>query len=483
MANRQASRPGTLRYGREAYRDSLAVAALLLLSGVFCFLHLNQGALYYDEAIYAQVAKETVAGDHWITLHWNGQPWFHKPPLYFWTTALLFKAFGPSEFSARALSAAAGVGCITLTYLIAKHLYDRNAGLISGVILLTSALFLVNARQGMTDVLMTFFILLSVYAYLRSSSESQYWIIVGAACGFAVLTKGVAGLLAPAIIGASIILDRRSQALKQKTFWSGVVAFATLAASWHCILIAIHGQSFLETYLFRHIIERSVSDLHRYNYSYGFYFSVLWDFVWPWAVLMLPAVLVALKRKHSKVLVVQALLPFILFSLARTKFSWYAVPVIPALAILVGLMIRTGLERVGPKMQLLVWSTVVLFSIAGTYEVWRHSRPDEEIQAVAKLARYAAENQGAISSCPESFEMTVLYYSNRRLCVDPVISPLSFGEATQCNPGEIQHFIFQNHKRALIESRFGAVRVIAESQNVIYGEINSQAVRVVARSQ
>ena len=135
-----------------AHRELLAFLGLLVLAIVFCFFYLNRGALYYDEAIYAQVAKETVGGNHWITLHWNGQPWFHKPPLYFWTTALLFKIFGPSEFSARVLSALAGVGCVTLSYLIAKHLYDSVAGISAGVILLTSALFVGNVRHALTCV-------------------------------------------------------------------------------------------------------------------------------------------------------------------------------------------------------------------------------------------------------------------------------------------------------------------------------------------
>jgi len=42
----------------------------------------------------------------------------------------LFKVFGESEFLARFVSALAGVGCVVVCYLTAKHLRDRTTGLI-----------------------------------------------------------------------------------------------------------------------------------------------------------------------------------------------------------------------------------------------------------------------------------------------------------------------------------------------------------------
>ena len=119
-------------------RDTLILVFLCSLAACTFLIYLDQSALYYDEAIYGQVAKETAKGNHWITLHWNGQPWFHKPPLYFWTTAILFKIFGTSEFVARALSALAGVGCVALSYVITRHLYGRTSAILSPLIVLTS---------------------------------------------------------------------------------------------------------------------------------------------------------------------------------------------------------------------------------------------------------------------------------------------------------------------------------------------------------
>lgn len=442
---------------------------LMLLAGVVCFLFLDRGALYYDEAIYAQVAKETVQGGHWLTLHWNGLPWFHKPPFYFWATALLFKAFGESEFLARFVSALAGVACVAVCYLTAKHLRDRTTGLISGVILLSTPLFVCNARQGMTDVLLTLFLMLTVYAYLNSIKDPRWWVVAGLSSGLAVLTKGAAGLLAPAIVGVSLLLDLRLRDLRRFHLWLGVVLFVVVGASWHVALLAIHGEAFVNEYLYRHVIQRSAMDLHSYDYGYSFYPSVLWQFMWPW-VLSLPFAILTALRRHSKALIVQSLLPLLLFSFARTKFPWYILPAIPALAILTAQLIQYLIAHTGTHVKHLAWLTVVLFSIVGAIQVVDHCAPNKKMQIVAALARVAARDEGAISSCPEALEMTVLYYSNRKLCTDPVVSPLTFNPLTKCEPGEIRHFIFETAKKPIIESRF-RLQVLREDQGISYAAV------------
>jgi len=451
--------------------DVVILVSLCLVAAAAFLIYLNHNPLYYDEAIYGQVAKETVEGNHWLTLYWNNQPWFHKPPLYFWTTAILFKVFGASEFWARAPSAFDGVVCVGLSYLIARHLYGRTSAILSALILITSPLFVVSARSGMTDVFMTAFMLLAVYAYLLSARNSRRWILVGVACGLAVLTKGAAGLLTAAIIGIAQLLDHRWQEVRGKHFWIAVAAFVLLAVPWHLILIGLHGNDFVKVYFFRHIIERSTSDLHLYQYGYSFYLTALWQFFWPWVLLMPLIFAGVLGRRGSIVLLIQALLPLVLFSLARTKFSWYIVPILPALAILVAFGTARFIERSGLIFKRLAWILIGLFALTGALAVYSYTKPNKRIEAVVALMPIAAKDGGAISTSPESLEMTVLYYTNRKLCSDPVVSPLAVRPETKCEQREIRNFVFEKDRRELIESRFGPLRVVAESGDMVYGEV------------
>ncbi|HEY8185550.1 MAG TPA: glycosyltransferase family 39 protein, partial [Pyrinomonadaceae bacterium] len=148
----------------------------------------------WDEAIYAQSAKEMANNGDWITPHWNGKEFFQKPPLLIWLTAFLFKIFGVSETSARAVSAFSGIGVVLLTLLLARRFFDELPAVVAAVALLVSAPMFQFARSGTMDVLLTFFILLAVYAYVKTTDNARWWLVVGLGCGLAVMTKGAAAL-------------------------------------------------------------------------------------------------------------------------------------------------------------------------------------------------------------------------------------------------------------------------------------------------
>src|SRR5438445_2673546 len=82
--------------------------ALLILATLYVCYFRHLGAIGFvgpDEPRYAWVAREMVESRDWVTPRLYGQPWFEKPPLYYWGAALSFKLFGASEAAARLPSA------------------------------------------------------------------------------------------------------------------------------------------------------------------------------------------------------------------------------------------------------------------------------------------------------------------------------------------------------------------------------------------
>lgn len=144
------------------------ILVLVSVAAVIFFVRLGQNSLEaFDEAIYAQVSKEMVRGGNWLVPHYEYKPWFHKPPLFMWVTGALFGVFGVDEFWSRAASAASGIGVVVIIYLIGKLLYDSYTGLLAGLILLTNYQFVHWSRFGTTDVMLSLFVFLAIYAYLR----------------------------------------------------------------------------------------------------------------------------------------------------------------------------------------------------------------------------------------------------------------------------------------------------------------------------
>ena len=194
------------------------LAAALILPG------LGKASLKdWDEAIYSQVSKEIVQSGDWLTLHWGHQLWFEKPPLLMWGTAVFYRVFGINEFSSRIVSALAGIALACLTCAIGTRLYGTAAGIFSGVILLTGSEFLFRARFGTTDVLLTLFTFLAIYAYLHlKEGDDRWWYLAWFSAALAVMTKGAAAVIVPAVIGLSVLLDGILwRVLRNRTFWEG----------------------------------------------------------------------------------------------------------------------------------------------------------------------------------------------------------------------------------------------------------------------
>ncbi|MFP6638127.1 MAG: glycosyltransferase family 39 protein, partial [Nitrospinaceae bacterium] len=99
--------------------------AFLVFTSLLIFLgrQLDTGITNFDDAYYAQKAKEVLnSGSFWLITH-AGLPTFDNPPLPFWFMALAFSIFGVSSYSAIFSSALFGTGIILMTYRLSLLLY------------------------------------------------------------------------------------------------------------------------------------------------------------------------------------------------------------------------------------------------------------------------------------------------------------------------------------------------------------------------
>ncbi len=163
-----------------------------------------------DEGLYANVAREMLVRGDWVIPHFNGFPYLEKPPLYFWLTALLFRLTGFVEWATRAWSAAAALGTIVLAWLMGRRLYGRRGGLAAGIALATNAGYALYVRKASTDFLFVFCLTLALYGFLvdaeRPERGSRRFFLLYLGVGLGVLTKGLIGLVLPAlIVGISLL--------------------------------------------------------------------------------------------------------------------------------------------------------------------------------------------------------------------------------------------------------------------------------------
>ena len=140
---------------------------IVLASGVVFFTNLGATALWdLDEPLYASCAREMWERGDWVVPRYNGDYFFDKPPLMFWTMIAGFEMFGINEFAARFWSAVLGVGTALLTFHLGRLLFNAKVGLWAGLAMSSHILFTISARAATVDSALTFVTTLAVLLFV-----------------------------------------------------------------------------------------------------------------------------------------------------------------------------------------------------------------------------------------------------------------------------------------------------------------------------
>jgi 4-amino-4-deoxy-L-arabinose transferase-like glycosyltransferase len=392
------------------------------------FYRLGDPALKnWDEAIYAEVAKEIVQSGDWLTLHWQHADWFEKPPLTFWLMAGLFRLFGASEFSARAVSALAGVGVVAVIYAIGKLQSGPVCGLIAALILLTTFQFVQMSRLVDTDVLLLFFIYLAIYGYLRMrNGDRRWWYVVSVSCALGFMVKSFASLFAPAAIAFALVVDGQvNETLRAKQFWFSILAGLAIIVPWHATMIYLHGPAFVHEYFYYHVWSRTITALEAHNGPWWFYLREIWEKIHPWWFIAPFAVAFNVwqvkRHRVSVVLLALTVLVFGFYTAAQTKSTSYILPVYPALALLISDLFTWLWDRRYLVIRVAVILVCVCFAYMAVGKIKSYYvRIEESDEAIKELASLAAA-QGSpnvlivYSRTGEFDPQSALFYSNKRV--------------------------------------------------------------------
>jgi len=336
-------------------RGATTLLVLLVLSGTLCFFRLGTPGLFdADEPAYAQAAREMLETRDWITPHFNGQPRFDKPILFYWLISLSYRAMGVGEFAVRFWSALAAVILVLVIARAARRWFGPPADLLAGLAFTTNLLTALLARAAVTDMLLTLFVTLAILAGVEALSGSpqpgRWWATTGwAAMGLAVLVKGPVGLVIPgmALGGTLLVLRELRSGLRRLFPWQGLALFAAITFPWYVLVLAANGWAFVEGFVIKHHVTRYTGVISSHAGPLWFYLPVTLIGFFPWSG-FLPRALwqagrVARRReardRADRLLVACACWAggvFLFFSFAGTKLPSYLFPAFPAMALLVG---------------------------------------------------------------------------------------------------------------------------------------------------
>lgn len=309
------------------------------------------------EARYAEIARKMVELNDWVTPWYDyGVPFWAKPPLSTWATALSMKLFGTNEFGARFPHFLAGLLVIGLVADWLRRRDSRQA-LLAAALLTGSVLFFVAAGAVMTDMTMTAGIVMAMRGFWLAlfgaghERRREHWLFF---CGLALgmLAKGpVALVLCGVPIALWAIFTGNIRTTWASFSWlGGTLLVGVIALPWY-ILAERHTPGFLNYFLigehWKRFTESGWSG-DRYGTAHAVPRGMIWLYAaaasLPWA-LLLP--IVAFSQRKSplaapppgdrdwiRYLWTWALAPCLFFSASRNIIWTYMLPGLPALAIL-----------------------------------------------------------------------------------------------------------------------------------------------------
>ncbi|MGZ3958363.1 MAG: ArnT family glycosyltransferase, partial [Flavisolibacter sp.] len=106
-----------------------AIIWLVLGAAILFLPFLGSTHLFdWDEVNFAEASREMLITKNYFIPQINFQPFWEKPPLFFWLQASSMSVFGVNEFAARFPNALCGMITLICLYRIGKRLRDKTLG-------------------------------------------------------------------------------------------------------------------------------------------------------------------------------------------------------------------------------------------------------------------------------------------------------------------------------------------------------------------
>ncbi|MEM9370387.1 MAG: glycosyltransferase family 39 protein [Pseudomonadota bacterium] len=329
-----------------------------------------------DEARFAQATKQMMETGDLVDIRFQDQPRWKKPAGIYWLQVASASALGGTEapiWAYRLPSAIAGfLGAIMMVWAARPFVSSGRAAVISGLILASSILFVVEANIAKTDAALMLTAILTLGALGRLLLPDQtggpvtaltLWVALAAA----ILLKGpiVPVIAILAAIGFWLLGRERPSLGRLRIKW-GLPLMLALASPWLIAIWIVTDGGFFQESVGKDLLGKVAEGKEKHWGPPGLYSMIVWGTFWPWAA-FLPLALPwfwGQRRTLWLVLLIAWTVPFwIILEAVPTKLPHYVLPLYPAIAIALAAWLVDGPEKTARRWQW--WLSAILIGLPG----------------------------------------------------------------------------------------------------------------------
>jgi len=316
---------------------------------------------------------------------------YSRPPLWNILEASFFFVLGFSEIIVKFLTPF--IACILIgiiTFIVGKMFYNEKIGVIAAIIAVTIPSFVTYSVLFYTDILVTFYFILSIFTIFlaEKTNSKKYWILAGVFCAFTVLSK-TTGAFIILIFGTYLfyqfVTKRNIKILKRYLVFISI--FALIVGSYFlrnyslfntlsCDLPFFDKEKcsvmfdYTPTYEFTARTEQVGTETSVFRMGFTNYLDFSYGNIWFVAFTFLCGLILVLYRRKKSDMLILLTLPWLLFVLvyfvhraedtARYALSW-----VPVVALISGIYlgeIYSFIKKYQKYLALIVFVFVLYFS-------------------------------------------------------------------------------------------------------------------------
>lgn len=367
----------------------LFVAASLFL---FFFLLHSIPLWSSDEGRYGEIAREMLNSRNFVIAHFNHIPYLDKPILAPLLTSGAYALFGVNNLTARLIPVLAALLGLFFLHDFSKRIFDRRTANFAALFLLTTLGYVLVGRFAVIDMLMTFWISLSLFAMFRAfwEKEPRLYLLAYVFMGLGTMTKGLIGFVIPGFVFLIFLTWTRNLGeLKRMKIPLGILIIALVFLPW--LLAAMKKMpGFFDTFIVDQHFKRFATGSYGRKRPLWFFIPLFFALGFPWTFFFPSAAAQGLKSAREDKLKIQFLLSWIagviiFFSIPKSKLPYYILPTTVPLALLVGSFFAKR-----PSASTVQWSWRALFFITVTavlgLNIYLFFTADAEVLMLKNLA-------------------------------------------------------------------------------------------------
>lgn len=371
-------------WGKQARVSYLVIATILLL-----FTFLGGREIWTQEHRWADIVSGMFFRNDFLHPYLGNVDYYDKPLLSYWLIAVFAKINQAlTTWTLRLPSALAGILTIWSMYRLGTNLKDRQLGLLSGWMLLTTFYFVFWARTSSADMLNLAGSLFAVSWYYdkRDNASTFDYAVFFSILALTSLCKGLVGAVVPLIaVFMDIVLQKSWKQHLRPSLFLAVIPAAVIYLIPFVASAYFGGDTFEQNGLYLVYRENIVRYFKPFDHQGPIftYFIYLPIYLMPWTVFFIPA-LFSIKTRWKtmsaslKWNVWTLLALFLFFTFSGSRRSYYVLPMVPFALLFTADWILSGASALAKKRLwsagMVVLAFILLFAILDLFPQWYYAR-------------------------------------------------------------------------------------------------------------